>query len=85
MTSMGVTTATASVMPAASPAANRDEKLMLTKENELRDRAVLPKKVACPLTAPVDGWASFCLYHSYEVKRMAILGTMPVRTAPSPL
>jgi hypothetical protein len=34
MTSMGVTTATASVMPAASPAANRDEKLMLTKENE---------------------------------------------------
>jgi hypothetical protein len=41
--------------------------------------------VACPLTAPVDGWASFCLYHSYEVKRMAILGTMPVRTAPSPL
>ena len=42
-------------------------------------------KIACPLTAPVDLSASFCLYHSLEVKRIAILGTMPVRTAPSPL
>lgn len=29
--------------------------------------------------------ASICLYHSYDVNRIAILGTIPVRTAPRPL
>lgn len=59
MTSMGVTTATASVMPAASPAERSDQ-----NERNERGRAIIPKKVAWPLTTPVALLASFCLYHS---------------------
>lgn len=43
-----------------------------------------PKNVLCPETDPSLP-ASSCLYHSYEVNRMAIFGTIPVSTAPRPL
>lgn len=42
-------------------------------------------KVDLLLTLPVCLSASSCLYHSYEVNRMAILGMIPPRTAPRPL
>jgi hypothetical protein len=44
----------------------------------------VPKNVAGPLTLPLES-ANNCLYFSYDVNLMAILGTMPVRTAPRPL
>ena len=42
-------------------------------------------KMAPTLVAPVRGSASQALYRSKLAKRMAILGTMPVSTAPRPL
>lgn len=45
----------------------------------------IPRNVACPLTTPVSLFASSFLYASKLVKRIAIFGTMPVITAPSPL
>ena len=45
----------------------------------------LPRKVACELTTPVSSSAINFLYASNEVNLMAIFGTIPVVTAPSPL
>ena len=87
-TSIGVTTATASVTPAASPAVyGRKQKQARSVGSSLchnvRGRHS-PTKVLWPDTVPSEE-ASNCLYHSYDVKRIAIFGTMPVMTAPSPL
>ena len=82
MTSIGVTTATASVMPAARPA---KMEMFVSGHVYIIRLLNVPKNVACPLTAPVVLFARSCLYMSYDVKRMAIFGTMPVRTAPRPL
>ena len=51
---------------------------------EIPEEIHLPRNVLCPVTIPFLS-ANICLYHSYEVKRIAIFGTMPVRTAPRPL
>lgn len=91
MTSMGVTTATASVTPAARPARIKSSALRQLLELQpllrgyTRNARIIPKKVAFVLTAPVSLFASMDLYASNDVKRMAILGIIPVTTAPRPL
>jgi len=45
----------------------------------------LPKNVAWPVTVPVSLFANNFLYASNDVNLIAILGTMPVKTAPNPL
>lgn len=89
MTSIGVTTATASVIPAARPARvlrrSVNPFFSLSQTTFEIGKGLLPKKVACPLAAPADLEESAVLYHSYDVKRIAIFGTMPVTTAPRPL
>ena len=87
-TSIGVTTATASVTPAASPAVygRKQEQVRSAGPSlfhNVRGRHS-PTKVLRPDTVP-SAEASNCLYHSYDVKRIAIFGTIPVMTAPSPL
>lgn len=44
----------------------------------------IPKNVPLPLIFPSSLLKS-CLYHSYDVNRIAIFGTIPVMTAPRPL
>lgn len=80
MTSIGVTTATASVMPAARPASAR---MSITASGA--KWSYKPRNVARPDTVPVSRSAMDCLYRSYDVNRIAIFGTIPVTTAPSPL
>jgi hypothetical protein len=53
----------------------------LASESERR----LPRKMLGELVFPVALFTSRSLYASKEANRMAILGTMPVTTAPSPL
>lgn len=45
----------------------------------------VPKNVPLPLTTPVSLFDIIFLYASKLVNRIAILGTMPVITAPNPL
>lgn len=86
MTSMGLTTATASVTPAERPA-NHDIVSKAPKKGNLKKLHALfhlPKKVALLVTLPFSS-ASMPLYDSYEVNRMAIFGMIPPNTAPRPL
>lgn len=105
MTSIGVTTATASVTPAARPAIQNISIIASFSNTSFqqplfpgyfRVRGVrrelvvfgfwnVPRKVACELTTPVSLSDIIFLYASKEVKRIAIFGTIPVVTAPSPL
>ena len=84
MTSIGFTTATASVTPAARPAINM---LVAVLGCDLLcvDCLHVPRKVALLVTCPVSLSASIPLYDSYEVNRMAIFGMIPPSTAPRPL
>jgi len=74
MTSMGVTTATASVTPAARPAGwtlvgvfsqvggwAGERGMRGGERDEGGGEGEIPKKVACPLTAPVSLLARSCL------------------------
>lgn len=83
-TSIGLTMATASVTPAARPATGKRISIRSFSEKG-KVKYHLPMKVDLLLTLPVCLSASSCLYHSYEVNRMAILGMIPPRTAPRPL
>lgn len=91
MTSIGVTTATASVTPAARPARVGCQYWepvpgIATAFARLQSEArIIPKKVDFVLTIPVSLFASMVLYASNDVNRMAIFGIIPVTTAPSPL
>lgn len=74
----------ASVTPAARPA------IFVVEESVLNHTPIVPCicvpiKVARPLTSPVSLFAARDLYHSKDVNRIAIFGTIPVMTAPRPL
>ena len=100
ITSIGVTIATASVTPAANPAMENILACFLTrrvshlwysgkscprrKECSMNGKHE-PKNIAWLLTTPVCLSASNFLYCSKLVNRIAILGTIPVTTAPNPL
>jgi hypothetical protein len=101
ITSIGVTTATASVTPAARPAViyrlaifaarliNTQLQTVvchiLDKHKLRRAQSLhLPRNRARPFTCPLSSARNF-LYASKLVNRIAILGTIPVTTAPRPL
>lgn len=85
MRSMGDTTKTASVVPAARPAnTNGLVNTMYDVERERESIKSLPKKTPVLEVLP-SASANKDLYNSKELKRMAILGTIPAMTAPRPL
>lgn len=78
---MGVTTATASVVPAASPAT-----LFQPKCNTLCCvQGHPPRNMPPTLVFPVFLFDNHPLYASKLAKRIAIFGTIPDKTAPRPL
>ena len=79
---MGVTTATASVTPAAKPA---KVYFSLTYSGNQLSCKYSPKKIPPTLVFPVSLFANQPLYVSKLANRMAIFGTIPANTAPNPL
>jgi len=71
----------ASVVPAPSPAVNENYEDCNGKE----EQRVTPRKVFPTLVFPVDSSASQLWYASKLANRVAILGTIPDKTAPRPL